>query len=358
MTGGQARVRRAMRGLLLLGGLLALGLALLALVGTPPALLDTVASAGDLGADPVEVVLAALGLLAELLTAYLVVVVGLATAGQLGLLGQRADRAFRLVGVPIVRRSLEAALGGVLAVGLLAGPVASGASAQERSTPADAVTAGVQSAAAGATTGVAGAGLPRPGTAPAGATGQPGPATPRTTAPPGAASPSTTTPPPSGPDAAGPDATPSGGATAAPIGPIGPAISEPVISEPAISEPTATRGGSTAADPVRAPGADRDVRSGQTPADGGDGGSGSAATGSPRAEREARAHAKAHVVAPGDTLWDIAARQLPTDGRSNAAIADHWQRIYAANRTVIGADPDLILPGMRLVLPAPGPHAR
>jgi hypothetical protein len=349
MTGGQARARRALRGLLLLGGLLALGLALLALVGTPAALLDTVAGAGDLGADPVEVVLAALGLLAELLTAYLVVVVGLATAGQLpGLLGQLADRAFRLVGVPVVRRSLEAALGGVLAVGLLAGPVASGASAQERSTPADAVTAGVQSAAAGAPTGVAGAALPRPGTAQAGATGQPGPATPRTTAPSGAASPSTTTPTPSGPYAAGPDATPSGGATAAPIGPIGPAI-----SEPAISEPTTTRGGSTAADPVRTPGADRDVRSGQTPADGGDGGSGAAAADSPRVEREARAPTNVHVVAPGDTLWDIAAGQLPADRRSNAAIADQWQRIYAANRAVIGKDPDLILPGMRLVMPQP-----
>ena len=55
------------------------------------------------------------------------------------------------------------------------------------------------------------------------------------------------------------------------------------------------------------------------------------------------------VVAPGDTLWHIAARRLaaPTPRRVAAA----WRRWYAANRRVVGADPNLIRPGQRLVPP-------
>ncbi|WP_330456946.1 transglycosylase family protein [Streptomyces sp. NBC_00820] len=46
-----------------------------------------------------------------------------------------------------------------------------------------------------------------------------------------------------------------------------------------------------------------------------------------------------HLVREGDTLSGIAARH----GIS-------WQRLYAANRQVIGDDPDLIVPGQRLAL--------
>ena len=60
------------------------------------------------------------------------------------------------------------------------------------------------------------------------------------------------------------------------------------------------------------------------------------------------------VVRPGDCLWTIAAAALaqatdadPTD----AAIAADWPRWYALNRTTIGADPDLLLPGMVLRVP-------
>lgn len=56
------------------------------------------------------------------------------------------------------------------------------------------------------------------------------------------------------------------------------------------------------------------------------------------------------VVRRGDTLWDIAARHLPS-GATSAEIALEWPRWYAANRTVVGADPDLIQPGTRLVPP-------
>jgi LysM repeat protein len=55
----------------------------------------------------------------------------------------------------------------------------------------------------------------------------------------------------------------------------------------------------------------------------------------------ARATAK-YVVQPGDTLSGIAAR---------LGVRGGWPALYAANRPVIGADPDVIDPGTVLVLP-------
>ena len=46
-----------------------------------------------------------------------------------------------------------------------------------------------------------------------------------------------------------------------------------------------------------------------------------------------------YTVRQGDTLSTIAARHGLT-----------WQRVYAANKAVVGGDPDLIVPGQRLVL--------
>lgn len=57
------------------------------------------------------------------------------------------------------------------------------------------------------------------------------------------------------------------------------------------------------------------------------------------------------VVTPGDCLWRIAARTLGPNP-TNAAIAAEWPRWYEANRAVIGADPDLLHPGMVLRAPA------
>ncbi|GAA3307341.1 LysM peptidoglycan-binding domain-containing protein [Streptomyces cinereospinus] len=45
------------------------------------------------------------------------------------------------------------------------------------------------------------------------------------------------------------------------------------------------------------------------------------------------------TVRPGDTLSGIAARNGTT-----------WQRLHAANRDVVGGDPDVLVPGQRLVL--------
>ena len=53
-----------------------------------------------------------------------------------------------------------------------------------------------------------------------------------------------------------------------------------------------------------------------------------------------------HVVRRGECLWTIAAERAPADpGRQ-------VERIYRLNRRTIGADPDLIRPGQRLLLPA------
>ena len=60
--------------------------------------------------------------------------------------------------------------------------------------------------------------------------------------------------------------------------------------------------------------------------------------------------ARVVVVRPGDTLWELTAAVLPS-GASDAVIADRWPHLYRLNRTVIGADPDLIFPGQRLRLP-------
>jgi nucleoid-associated protein YgaU len=71
-------------------------------------------------------------------------------------------------------------------------------------------------------------------------------------------------------------------------------------------------------------------------------------TGPARAERRV---ADEVVVRRGDSLWDIAARHLGPDA-SAAEVAAEWPRWHHANRDVIGADPDLLIPGQRLVPPA------
>ncbi|WP_143677414.1 LysM peptidoglycan-binding domain-containing protein, partial [Streptomyces scabiei] len=45
------------------------------------------------------------------------------------------------------------------------------------------------------------------------------------------------------------------------------------------------------------------------------------------------------TVRRGDTLSGVAARHGTT-----------WRQVYAANRAVIGGDPDMIVPGQRLDL--------
>jgi hypothetical protein len=58
-----------------------------------------------------------------------------------------------------------------------------------------------------------------------------------------------------------------------------------------------------------------------------------------------------HVVEVGDTLWHIAVARLVPAERSAANINRYWRQVYRANRSVIGGDPDLLHPGMRLQVP-------
>lgn len=61
------------------------------------------------------------------------------------------------------------------------------------------------------------------------------------------------------------------------------------------------------------------------------------------------------TVRRGDSLWAIAARYLGPLA-TDAEIAREWPRWYAANRDLIGNDPDLVLPGQQLVPPTTGAH--
>lgn len=57
------------------------------------------------------------------------------------------------------------------------------------------------------------------------------------------------------------------------------------------------------------------------------------------------------VVAPGDSLWSIAAAHL-APGAGDGEIAAAWPRWYATNEALVGEDPGLILPGQVLLVPA------
>jgi hypothetical protein len=57
-------------------------------------------------------------------------------------------------------------------------------------------------------------------------------------------------------------------------------------------------------------------------------------------------------VRAGESLWTIAARELGP-GASEVEIAARWPLWYQANRTVIGADPNVLLPGQLLSPPPP-----
>ncbi len=56
------------------------------------------------------------------------------------------------------------------------------------------------------------------------------------------------------------------------------------------------------------------------------------------------------VVQSGDSLWSLAAAQLGPHA-TEADIAAHWPRWYERNRSVIGEQPELILPGQVLEVP-------
>ncbi len=65
--------------------------------------------------------------------------------------------------------------------------------------------------------------------------------------------------------------------------------------------------------------------------------------------------ARSVVVRPGDSLWALAERAVSATGQpaTAAAVAVAWPHWWSANREVIGADPDLLLPGTVLRAPEP-----
>ncbi|WP_411732114.1 LysM peptidoglycan-binding domain-containing protein [Paeniglutamicibacter sp.] len=60
------------------------------------------------------------------------------------------------------------------------------------------------------------------------------------------------------------------------------------------------------------------------------------------------------VVRPGDSLWAIAARNLPADATAEE-ISAAWPRWYATNRRLIGPDPNRLDVGMVLEAPRTAP---
>lgn len=141
--------------------------------------------------------------------------------------------------------------------------------------------------------------------------------------PPGLRVPSTVAPTPGATPGATPGPTPSTPAAELPIPtPAAPAPTE-LMTDPAVD---ATRTSDPAVAPATAPAASD--------------------------------QAQVHVVAPGEHLWAIAARQVAaargvgTDALTDADVAPQWRRIVAANTPRLrSGDPDLIHPGETVVLP-------
>lgn len=61
------------------------------------------------------------------------------------------------------------------------------------------------------------------------------------------------------------------------------------------------------------------------------------------------------VVGPGDSLWRLARERL-SQHADDATVAAAVSSLYAANRAVIGPDPDRIEPGQHLVFPDQPTH--
>ncbi len=284
-----------MRGVALLVALACLEVGVPRLVGPVAEQVRVVGRLGDPTLEPAGAFLVLLAAATELVAAYLAVVVCLRMLAWLpGTLGRLAAGGIRMLTVPAVRQAVDGLLGGVLVVQLGLSPVV--------------VHADPEGTRAG----------PRPVAA--------------------ATAPTTPVPPwlswpmrPSG--GAGPGATAGGGA-------IPPSTASPAPVAPPSLPPAATR----ALPPVAVPGQrgrDGSVAPGPR----------GAGTSAPAAGPGRVRPGPPYTIRPGDTLWGIAAARLSPGSRSPASTDRYWRRIYRANRATVGADPDLIHPGARLVVP-------
>jgi resuscitation-promoting factor RpfA len=268
---------------------------------------------------------------AELLAAYLLLILALRLAAWLpGASGQLARRGAGLLTPPVLRRALDGLLGGVLLAQMVLAPVAARAApvAQPDRAPAAAASALAGGGRIASASAPAGADLQPSvaGRSRSGAGQSPGAAErPPTTAGhvPGMARalPATSTVPP---PTWVPLPTWLGGS-----------------QEPGASAPASTTAGSEPG-----PGA-AEPTSPQAP--GGHGPEASAAGGGTGLIDPAET--RSYVIQPGDTLWDVAEAHLSPSQRSPSRIDRYWRQVHAANRDVLGDDPDLIHPGVRVVLP-------
>lgn len=158
-------------------------------------------------------------------------------------------------------------------------------------------------------------------------------------------------------------ASPPPAAASAPLGamPVAPAPSPATASEttPAASVPSpAAPSPATAPEtrrtddglPRRAAPSTVDPLEGAKPAPTGSAALPEAEPASATAEPTAMAATSGVIVRPGDSLWSIAAAQLPA-GAAAARIDATWRAWYRANRDVVGPDPNLIVPGQVLLAP-------
>jgi LysM repeat protein len=268
------------------------------------------------------------GLLTWLLAAWAVVVLGVGLIARLpGRSGRRARRLLPRIAPASVGRLVLAAVG----VSLIAGTAACAAPGSA-GTPAGGSTVTATTApSAPSPSGSLTIDWPDPRSGPSPtASGSPAPVT----DPPSVAA-SSTDPTPASTPASTPTSTltstststfapapapaaPSTPASAATPAPAGAATPVPAATEPAApASPPASASAPTAADPTAAP-----------------------------------APAGAEVtVQPGDCLWRIAAHGLGA-GATDSDVDNAWRAWYFVNHEVIGDDPDVIVPGQRLVAPA------
>jgi hypothetical protein len=292
-------------------------------VGSPVALLRDLGDLGRSPADPVASVLAVVALMAEALIAYVLVVVLLHSLCLLpGFIGRLAGRLMSLVTPAVVQRLLDLLVGGALLAQatLATGP---GAPPGQRWSGSD---------LASTTASLAASGSVGPATLSGRTTTSQGEE--RLRWPVGAMEPA--------------GARPAPRRSAAPLPPWlggGPSKTAPARGDEA-GQRTAPRQGDDAPE-TTGPGPSGKAGDRTAPRHGD-----KAGDRAPRQEGGAGGPgAPGHVVEVGDTLWDIAAARLAPAERSTANVHRYWRLIYRANRSAIGPDPDLILPGTRLDVP-------
>jgi LysM domain len=299
-----ARVPAAMTGLVLVERVL------MDEVGSPVTLLGVLGDLGHAWADPVASVLALIAFMVEALVAYVLVVLLLHSLCLLpGFMGRLAGRLMALVTPVVVRRLLDLLVGGALLAQLALATTPGAPPGHRWGGPSLAATASLPFSGPVGPATLSGLGSTSPG---------PG----RRRRPVDATEP--------------PGARPTPRRSAAPLPPwLGGGSSN-------------VHAGHRDKAGVPAPRQSNETRDTPAPRHGSRAGGATA----PRHAGRADPATSGYTVQVGDTLWDIAAAQLPPAERSAANIDRYWRQIYRANRPVIGADPDLIHPGTRLDVPS------